>query len=227
MIRIIFLLLLIYSLMQTAVQAKSFPDDFYSNTKHSTYYVVETQDGKKGILLNNGNLFIQPSTKEIEIPLFGDEEIKYDGKTYYIDVNSNVYEISKYIPLSENAGIAVVNGKYGVLERRVYRTFVLPPKYDYIEYLDKGFAKVLYGGKYALYEYNKNILGQFKYNDVRIVKKGKFDKTSAYLHYYVQEKTGTGWHYVTSDVYKELPKRIYEDTVLYYMLGGFMWDSLP
>ena len=203
----------------------------YAIANKCPYYswIKSSDVEEQGILLNDGTVFIKPS----DIPIvkqsadYCPNDFEYKGRTYFITKDSKGYDITDYTPVSPLEGIVKINCNYGILARSDIQNFLLAPVFDDIQYLDAHIVKVKKNGKYALYDVATNKMSDFIYDDVRIVKKGKFDHAADLTHYYVQKKTKFGWQYTSADVFRDAPARLIEDTILYYGLGGIIWDSIP
>ena len=190
------------------------------------YYIVTKHDGSKEVVLKNGTVLENKGNMEITSELLECSFVKIGNTRYYIDGNYNAYKIELSRNISSGEFIIKTNGKFGIVPLYMAHSFILPPVYDDIEYMDGGYAKVKQNGKYAYFDTKNNTLSEFKYNDLTVVKKGLYSSTPGLLHYYIKEKTRLGWRYISSDAYKEAPKRFVEN-VSYYMLFGFLWDGLP
>ena len=238
LILFIFLFLSINSILATEIDLNTFT----KYKEYPTFYLV-SENNKNGILMKNNKYLIIPTTEKVEVLQYIDccTIVVFRDKFYYVDNKFNVYEVLNYSP-GRLFNIIQKDGKYGLLKDQKDENILLEPIYDSAEILEPFlishngitdeytimmWIKLRKGFLYGFYDCNTNKLSEFKYKDLRVVKKGKFYKMHGWVHYYLQKKTKLGWHYIGTSYYKEMPKRIWEDTILYYGLFGFVWDSFP
>lgn len=240
--KILALIVLIFLSINSAFAADIDLSKFSKTKEYANFYLVN-ESNKAGILMKNGEYLILPTEENVEVIayLYSTPIVKFRDEFYFVDKDFEVYKVFNY----RGGGLFFViqkNGKYGLLKDEGDDNIVLEPIYDFIEILEPYWlshdgqtdeytiimwAKIRKGAWYGYYDFAKNELSEFKYSDLRSVKKGKFNKMNGWVHYYLQKKTKLGWQYVGGKFYKEIPKRLWEDTVLYYGLFGCVWDSMP
>lgn len=241
---ILFFILIYFSIINVFATSNTLDLNKYTKTQEYTNFYLVNKDKESGIILKNGATLIIPTEEKVEVIAYMEccPIINFREKYYYIDNNFEVYEVFNYNRAGNLFYIIKKDDKYGLMTNHGENNIILDTIYDYAEicspywvsrepstyeYNIMMWVKLRKGAWYGYYDCAKNYLSDFKYKDLRVVKKGKFYKLSGLVHYYLQKKTSIGWRYVGGNFYKEIPKRLWEDVVVYYLFLGCVFDSLP